>query len=87
MASGLPVVATRVGGIPEHVEEGGSALLVEPGDASAMSMAIACLIGPDRTLAERLAQRGQAVVRERYTPEARARRLIEIYRSVKETGV
>ena len=36
MAAGVPVVATRVGGIPEIVSDGESALLIEPGDTSAM---------------------------------------------------
>jgi glycosyltransferase involved in cell wall biosynthesis len=44
MASGIPVVATRVGGIPELVEDGKTALLVEPGNAQALADAIGRLI-------------------------------------------
>ncbi len=40
MASGLPVVATRVGSIPELVDEGRTGLLVEPGDADGLARAI-----------------------------------------------
>ncbi len=40
MAMRLPVVATRVGGIPEQVADGETGLLVEPGDASALSEAV-----------------------------------------------
>jgi glycosyltransferase involved in cell wall biosynthesis len=43
MASGLAVVATRVYGIPELVEDGRSGLLVPPGDAGALAEAIARL--------------------------------------------
>jgi glycosyltransferase involved in cell wall biosynthesis len=81
LASRVPAVATRVGGIPEHVQHGESALLVEPGDAAAMASAIAKLTGPDRGLSTRLAERGRALVRDRFSPEARMRRLVEIYAS------
>lgn len=40
MAARLPVVATRVGGVPEMVDEGRSGLLVPPGDSAALSEAI-----------------------------------------------
>ncbi|MDZ7752500.1 MAG: TIGR03088 family PEP-CTERM/XrtA system glycosyltransferase [Gammaproteobacteria bacterium] len=41
MATGLPIVATRVGGNPELVEEEGNALLVERGNPDALAQAIA----------------------------------------------
>jgi len=43
-ASGLPVVATRVGGVPEMVREGQSALLVEAGDVRATTDALQRLL-------------------------------------------
>lgn len=51
MAAGLPVVATRVGGIPEVVLENETALLVEPADAKALSEAIERMVvdSPRRT--------------------------------------
>jgi glycosyltransferase involved in cell wall biosynthesis len=44
MACGLPVVATRVSGIPELVDDGGNGLLVEPDDPAALAAAIAHLL-------------------------------------------
>ncbi len=44
MAAGVPVVATRVGGVPELIAHGRSGLLVEPGDPEAIAGAIAGLL-------------------------------------------
>lgn len=51
-AAGIPVVATRAGGLPEAVEEGRTGVLVEPANTEALAQAIADLI-PDQ--ARRLA--------------------------------
>ena len=86
MAAGVPVVATAVGGIPEIVTDGESALLVGVGEVDTMADAIARLLGKDRALALRLLERSQALIRERHTPEARACRLLEIYRFVAQAS-
>lgn len=57
---GLPVVATRVGGVPEILRDGENGLLVEPGDSAALAVAMARLLAhPDQAacLAERLRTR------------------------------
>ncbi len=48
MASGLPIVASRVGGIPEVVEEGKTAMLVPPGNPEELRIAIEALLSNDR---------------------------------------
>ena len=78
MAAGLPVVSTAVGGVPEIVSDGDSALLVKPGEPDAMAEAMGRLLA-DPELARRLAGRARALIEERYTPEERARRLGGIY--------
>ncbi|MCX7278546.1 MAG: glycosyltransferase family 4 protein [Burkholderiales bacterium] len=65
MASGVPVVSTRVGGVPYMVEDGETALLVPAGDAEAMAHACLRLL-QEAPLWERLHVAGLARV-QRYT--------------------
>ncbi|MBI4219365.1 MAG: glycosyltransferase family 4 protein [Chloroflexi bacterium] len=52
MASGLPVVATRVGGTPELVKHGTHGFLFEPGDVSGLAQHLLVLLGNRRLAAE-----------------------------------
>ena len=65
MASGCPVIASRVGGIPELVEDGVSGLLVPPADEDALQSAIARVIN-EPSLRRRLSARGRERVVERF---------------------
>jgi glycosyltransferase involved in cell wall biosynthesis len=53
MHAGLPVVASRVGGIPEVVEDGITGLLVAPGEPAALASAMDVVL-TDRDLARRM---------------------------------
>jgi glycosyltransferase involved in cell wall biosynthesis len=65
MASGLPVVTTRVGGNPEVVEEGVTGLLVSPGDPAALAEALLQLeSSPEKRL--RFGMAGRARVEEHF---------------------
>jgi glycosyltransferase involved in cell wall biosynthesis len=57
MATGLPVVSTNIGGIPEMVVENETGFLMQPNDPSALANAMEKVIG-DRSLAQRLGQAG-----------------------------
>ena len=57
MATGLPVVSTNIGGIPEMVVENETGFLVQPGDAAAMADAIETVIN-DCSSAARLGHSG-----------------------------
>jgi glycosyltransferase involved in cell wall biosynthesis len=81
MAAGVPVVATTVGGIPEIVTHGQSALLVAPGDRKAMAASITRLLH-DRELADRLIERARELVEIRHSPEGRVREISGIYRDL-----
>ena len=65
MAASVPVVATRVGGIPEAIEEGVSGLLVPPRDSVALANAMLRIL-QDRELAGRLGDAGRRRVAERF---------------------
>ncbi len=65
MASGCAVVASRVGGIPEIIEDGSSGLLVERGDVQALALELRqLLIGPERRA--RLAAQARRAAVERF---------------------
>jgi glycosyltransferase involved in cell wall biosynthesis len=74
MASGVPVVASRLSGIPELVEDDVSGLLVEPGDADGLASAVARL-HDDPALRRRLGERGRQVVLDSFDIRASAARL------------
>ena len=63
---GLPVVATRHGGIPEVVQHGQSGWLVDEGDVKGMAAAM-CRFAQDPDLAARMGAEGQKIVRDHYT--------------------
>jgi glycosyltransferase involved in cell wall biosynthesis len=77
MAAGLPIVATRVGGVPEIVCHGHTAILVEPRKPRALAHGISLLLS-DRSLAKQLSANALRAVLD-YSPLARMRALTEIY--------
>ena len=79
MKSGLPVVATRVGGVPATVAEGETGILVESGDERALTRALATLIEYPRS-AEAMGAAGHARVREKFSVETMVAAYEAIYR-------
>jgi len=78
MASGRPVIASRVGGIPELARDGQEGLLVAPGDAGALRAAIGRL-NDDPELAVTMGRAGRARAESRFAPQSHLDTIQSIY--------
>ena len=87
MAAGLPVVATRVGGVAELVEDGVSGFLVPPGDTTALAERIAALLDDDEDLRNRFGKAGRAEVQAEFNIHVEAQRLCNILTAALEGRV
>jgi len=83
MGAGLPIVATRVGALPEFIEDRVTGTLVPPGNIPALYRAILeKLENPER--AQALADAGRETVRQRFSWDQSAREMTKIYQAVLE---
>jgi len=81
MSYARPVIASAAGGIVDIVEDGRNGFLVPPGDAAALAAAVARMM-EDPARARALGLQGRADAAERFSWDAIADRLAEIYRGV-----
>jgi glycosyltransferase involved in cell wall biosynthesis len=81
MAAGLPVLATRVGGIPEVVEEGRTGMLVSAGDDEAMAQQILRL-ADDGACRERMGQAGRERASELFSETRMVAQYDRLYRDM-----
>jgi glycosyltransferase involved in cell wall biosynthesis len=79
MACGLPVVASRIGGIPEFIEDGRNGFLFTPGDHRELAGRIRQLFEAPE-LRQRMGQDGRALVVERHSRQSLLNEHLEIYR-------
>jgi glycosyltransferase involved in cell wall biosynthesis len=78
MASGLPAIASRVGGVPAVITHGDSGILVEPGDVRDLHRAMATIAG-DAQLRLRIAQNARQTIQENYNVENWVRTIVAVY--------
>jgi glycosyltransferase involved in cell wall biosynthesis len=78
MAAAKPVVATRVGGVPDLIDDGVHGLLVEPGDASAVAEAITRLLDDPGRAAD-MGRRGRERQAREFDLDVMARTLESLY--------
>lgn len=81
MASGLPVIASSVGGVPEIVKDGENGLLAPPGNPTELAAAIE-KIALDAEFSNKLILNGGKTVREKFSSEAMARRFEAVIASL-----
>jgi glycosyltransferase involved in cell wall biosynthesis len=85
MAHGLPVIASRVGGIPEWLADGEVGFLFEPGDVQGLADRINRLLF-DRALARRLGQQARARAGSRFTVPGYVDRFLELLREARSSS-
>jgi lipopolysaccharide heptosyltransferase II len=78
-ACGVPVVATRVGGVVDIIEDGRTGIMVPPADPQAMAEAIIKIMN-DKSLALKMAEAAYVKVREQYGVELMVERTLGVYK-------
>lgn len=81
MAHATPVIATRVGGIPDKVVDGVSGLLVNPGDVAALARAVTAALSEPEMLRE-WGVEGRQIVEAAFSWEKRAAEILAMYEEV-----
>ena len=81
MASGLPVIASDICGIPYQVDDGKSGFLFPPGDVEALAHSLNMLLS-DQFLRERFSAAARQRAENEYRGEAIARKTLDVYRDM-----
>ena len=81
MRAGLPIVATRVGGIPEAVVDGQTGLLAQPGNVEELQQQLARVIG-DAALRKRLGDTSRLRFEEHFTFEKMLLNTLNVYQEI-----
>lgn len=80
MSYGLPIIATRVGGIPDIVKDGKNGILIEPNDKQALGAAIN-LLAADSATQQKMGRQSASMIEE-YLPQHVAHQLEALYRNL-----
>lgn len=81
MASGLPVIASRLPGVRELIKQGETGLLVNPGDELALAVAIETLLSSAEQR-QKMSEQAMRRVEENYRWRVIGRKLLDIYRNL-----
>jgi glycosyltransferase involved in cell wall biosynthesis len=81
MAMGVPVIGTKLGGVPEIIIDGVNGLLAEPGNSESLAQSILYLLA-SQDLARFLAQNGLRTIREQFSLDRMISKYKELYRAL-----
>ena len=81
MVIGTPVIATKVGGLPEMIQNNVSGILFEPKDSIALADAIEVVLG-DKELQDKLSSGGRSRISEKYSAEKVSDDLLNYFRKL-----
>jgi len=81
LATGIPVIGTNTGGVPDIIQSGANGLLVEPGDVEEISNAIKT-IKDDGVLRDKFVANGLKVIKEKYDWGVISSQIYNLFRSV-----
>jgi glycosyltransferase involved in cell wall biosynthesis len=84
LACGLPVVGSKVGGVPEIVREGCTGVVVERGNSEALATAVQGLLNDPERLRQ-MSANCRRIALEEYSLEIHAKRYVDIYSSFKQS--
>jgi len=79
MAAGVPVIATRVGGVAYQIEHGETGFIIEPGDVETLTETLGTLLQDDK-LRKTIASSARSYADDTYRAEGIAHRTIETYK-------
>jgi glycosyltransferase involved in cell wall biosynthesis len=80
-SAGVPILASRTGGIPEAVRDGENGVLIPPGDVLALGAALETLLG-DADLRRRLGEGGRALMRREFSIDTMVEGNLDLYREI-----
>lgn len=84
MSCGLPLIATRVGGVPEVIEDGRTGILVEPGNVDALADSLICLLDDD-DVRKNIGMNARRKVAEEFTARNMAKKTMQLYQNILES--
>jgi glycosyltransferase involved in cell wall biosynthesis len=81
MASNLPIVATKVGGLPDLIQDGFNGILIEPGKPKQLAFAL-CKLADDDVLRGSMGKASYKIACEQFDIEQHVKKLVSVYNLV-----